>query len=81
MLIDCDTCAVRGPACSDCVVGVLLGTAADLDDAERSAVTALAAHGLIPPLRLVPVRTPRYAAGSAESDAWDDYDVPGASTA
>ncbi len=24
MLIDCDACAVRGPACSDCVVSVLL---------------------------------------------------------
>jgi len=25
MLIDCDSCAVRGPACGDCVVSVLLG--------------------------------------------------------
>lgn len=25
MLIDCDTCTVRGPGCSDCVVTVLLG--------------------------------------------------------
>jgi hypothetical protein len=25
MLIDCDTCVVRGPACGDCVVTVLLG--------------------------------------------------------
>jgi hypothetical protein len=24
MLIDCDVCAVRGPACGDCVVSVLL---------------------------------------------------------
>lgn len=24
MLIDCDTCAVRGPACGDCVVTFLL---------------------------------------------------------
>jgi hypothetical protein len=24
MLIDCDACAVRGPACTDCVVTVLL---------------------------------------------------------
>ena len=24
MLIDCDACAVRGPACGDCVVSVLL---------------------------------------------------------
>jgi hypothetical protein len=26
MLIDCDTCAVRGPACGDCVVTFLLAT-------------------------------------------------------
>lgn len=25
MIIDCGTCAVAGPACSDCVVTVLLG--------------------------------------------------------
>jgi hypothetical protein len=25
MVIDCDRCAVRGLACGDCVVGVLLG--------------------------------------------------------
>jgi hypothetical protein len=25
MLIDCDTCQARGPACGDCVVTVLLG--------------------------------------------------------
>ncbi len=25
MLIDCDSCAVRGRACGDCVVSVLLG--------------------------------------------------------
>jgi hypothetical protein len=25
MMIDCDACAVRGPACGDCVVSVLLG--------------------------------------------------------
>lgn len=25
MMIDCDACAVRGPACGDCVVTVLLG--------------------------------------------------------
>lgn len=25
MLIDCDTCRVRGDACADCVVGLLFG--------------------------------------------------------
>lgn len=98
MLIDCDTCQVRGPACADCVVTALIGTPVDLelpsvrpddtvgwcrpdgsvdqmtarveadrqpqaegdqhrsielDDIERAAVRALAAYGLVPPLRLV----------------------------
>lgn len=26
MIIECDSCEVRGHACGDCVVGVLLGT-------------------------------------------------------
>lgn len=26
MMIDCDACAARGPACGDCVVTVLLGS-------------------------------------------------------
>jgi hypothetical protein len=53
--IDCDTCVVRGLACHDCVVTVLLGPppelALDLDD-ER-ALGVLAESGLIPPLRMV----------------------------
>jgi hypothetical protein len=28
MIIDCDCCAVRGSACGDCVIGVLLGAPA-----------------------------------------------------
>ncbi len=41
MIIDCDGCGVRGSACGDCVIGVLLGVpavpaAADPDGAERS---------------------------------------------
>ena len=66
MLIDCDTCQVRGAACRDCVVTVLLGPPAqlgsgpsqlDLDEIEQAAVNALADGGLIPPLRLVPMAT------------------------
>jgi len=59
MLIDCDTCAVRGLACGDCVVTVLLGRPAadadgvDLDAAEQAAIQVLAGSGLVPPLRLV----------------------------
>jgi hypothetical protein len=74
MIIDCDACAVRGPACGDCVVSVLLGgppvardapAAADgavppveLDGAERAALAVLADCGLVPPLRLVPLEPP-----------------------
>ena len=85
MLIDCDHCVVRGLACGDCVVSVLLGSTpedavgdvpprptyvstarADLvraepvqpepvqvDSASVAALDALAACGLVPPLRLL----------------------------
>ena len=55
--IDCDRCAVRGLACSDCIVSALLGVPDDeltFDDAEQAAIGALAASGMVPPLRLVP---------------------------
>jgi len=57
VLIDCDDCAVRGPACGDCVVSVLLGappTGVDLDQTERDALRALADAGMVPRLRVVP---------------------------
>jgi hypothetical protein len=62
MLIDCDACTARGPACGDCVVTVLLRTVptvhdtggVELDGAEQAALVALAGSGLVPPLRLVP---------------------------
>jgi hypothetical protein len=56
MLIDCDRCEVRGLACSDCVVSVLLGRpdqVAELGGAEQHAIDVLAEAGLVPPLRLV----------------------------
>ena len=61
MLIDCDNCAVRGAACADCVVTVLLGSppvevdvdVVEFDAAEQAAINTLAEHGLVPPLRLV----------------------------
>lgn len=59
--IDCDTCVVRGLACHDCVVTVLLGPPPELsfDDDERAALDVLAGAGLVPPLRLVtPVTGP-----------------------
>ena len=53
--IDCDSCLVRGLACHDCVVTVLLGPPPELRlDAEGlRALDTLAAGGLVPPLRLV----------------------------
>ena len=53
--IDCDSCVVRGLACHDCVVTVLLGPPPELtfDDDERRALDVLADGGLVPPLRLI----------------------------
>ena len=41
--IDCETCLVRGPACHDCVVTVLLGPPPELgfDEDERRALGVL----------------------------------------
>lgn len=57
MIIDCETCTVRGPACGDCVVSFLTipvrqPEPAELDAAEQRAIEVLAAEGLIPPLRM-----------------------------
>jgi hypothetical protein len=55
--VDCDSCVARGPACSDCVISVLIGTpggSVDLDAGEQAALSALAESGLVPPLRLIP---------------------------
>lgn len=61
--IDCDTCTVRGLACGDCVVAVLLGppeqeqgawaAGLELDTDETRALAVLAGSGLVPPLRMV----------------------------
>jgi hypothetical protein len=60
MLIDCETCSVRGTGCSDCVISLFLGAdeASGLDAAERRALSVLADAGLAPPLRLVPLTRP-----------------------
>lgn len=61
MLIDCETCSVRDIACGDCVVGVLLGTppvGGTLDADERTAISVLAASGLVPPLRFTAAPSP-----------------------
>lgn len=56
MIIDCDTCVVRGDACRDCVVSVLLGAPpeVELDASEQRAIDVLATAGMVPRLRLVP---------------------------
>ena len=53
MIIDCDSCAVRGLECGDCVVTVLLRGVGDLDAREQAAIAVLAEAGMLPPLRLV----------------------------
>jgi len=54
VIIDCDTCEVRGLACGDCVVTALLGgPPGEFDEGESAAIEALAVSGLVPPLRLV----------------------------
>jgi len=56
MLIECDSCEVRGRECGGCVVTALLGTpeadGLDIDEGERRALDVLADVGLVPPLRL-----------------------------
>jgi hypothetical protein len=71
MLIDCDTCTVRGLACGDCVVSALLGappSGVELDDTERRALDVLADVGLVPRLRLVPREPPPAAAPDSVED-------------
>lgn len=56
-LIDCSTCTVRGDACPDCVVTVLLGAPPGplaLDTDEAAALAVLARSGLVPRLRMTP---------------------------
>lgn len=53
--IDCNSCLVRGPGCSDCVVTAILGPIDDLtlSHEEQLAISTLANTGLVAPLRLV----------------------------
>jgi hypothetical protein len=40
MIIDCERCEVRGDACGDCVIGVLLGAPAPAQAADEPAAEA-----------------------------------------
>ncbi|MGH3718413.1 MAG: hypothetical protein ACRDRI_06125 [Pseudonocardiaceae bacterium] len=56
MIVDCDRCEVRGGACQDCVITLLLGAppgGVELDGTERRALDTLAEAGMVPRLRLV----------------------------
>jgi hypothetical protein len=60
MIIDCDSCVVRGLACEDCVVSVLLGVPenVEIDVLEQRAIDALGRAGIVPRLRLAPIDRP-----------------------
>jgi hypothetical protein len=75
MIIDCDRCEVRNIACDDCVVSVLLAAPPAVErgdiewgEDESGALDALAAQGLVPPLRMRRGDRPRGSSG-AESAA------------
>lgn len=59
MHVDCRTCTAPAEACADCVISVLLGVPENspkdvtLEADEATALSNLAAAGLLPPLRLV----------------------------
>lgn len=78
MIIDCDTCTVRGLACGDCVVAVLLGAPPALDVEEQRAIGVLASSGLVPPLRLAQPETG--GAAASRDPAPPDEDAPTSST-
>ena len=76
MLIDCDSCTVRGLACGDCVITVLLGVppvGVELDADDQAAISALADQGLVPPLRLVTSYPEIAAETAADSAAEPDH--------
>jgi hypothetical protein len=79
MLIDCDRCEVRGQACGDCVVTVLLGSVPrtadgiDLDADQQAAIGVLASSGMVPPLRLA-LPPERDAGRDIDSDIDNDGD-------
>jgi hypothetical protein len=56
MIVDCDRCKVRGNACQDCVITLLLGAppvGVELDGVERRALDTLVEDGMVPRLQLV----------------------------
>lgn len=76
MVIDCDDCVVRGDACGDCVVAVLLGAPPELGSDEQRALGVLAEAGLVPPLRLVPTSKPTLPVTEPTPTVTDDTKPP-----
>ena len=87
MIVDCDSCQVRGAACGDCVIGVLMGVPArapgrpevpsgapitQFDASERRALAVLADQGLIPRLRLVAPEARRATPDSDSTESMRD---------
>ena len=73
MDVDCGTCSVRGSACGDCVVSLLLGPPPELslEPDEQHALDVLADAGLMPPLRLVrPLEHPSLDGDSSDTGPW-----------
>ncbi|MGH3694357.1 MAG: hypothetical protein ACRDRX_10315 [Pseudonocardiaceae bacterium] len=78
MIVDCDRCEVRGDACKDCVITVLLGAppgGVELDGTERWALDTLAEAGMVPRLQLVDRHAghpeSQYRARQSEADRGD----------
>lgn len=55
--IDCGRCVFRDVACSDCVIGALVGPPqpVEWDEIELRAIEALVDGGLLPELRMTPM--------------------------
>ena len=58
MVVDCDTCQIRGKGCLDCPIAALLDPTEALHQEERTAIGALQDAGLIGPPHLSVVRLP-----------------------
>lgn len=59
MKLDCESCRQREIGCDDCVVTLLMSLPAQgarLNPAETEALAVMAESGLVPPLRLQPIR-------------------------
>jgi hypothetical protein len=56
MIVDCDRCKVRGNACQDCVITLLLGAPSvglEQDGSGRRGLDTVAETGMVPRLQLV----------------------------